>query len=159
RGLLALLVVLLAGCRHEPPLSADVAARIGGRDVPYARFEQFLQKQVGEGAGGLDSRVLSRLFDQFLEGELLTRLALDEERLPAGAPADPRKAAAALVGEAEAPISPTDVDGYYRAHQAELQLPERVRVHTILVGSEAQADDARTRLLGGTDFAALAREV
>src|SRR6185436_6421176 len=78
--------------------SADVVARIGGQAVPYSRFEEFLRKQVGEGAGALDSRVLSRLLDQFLDAELLTRLAVDEKRLaPAGGQ---RQALDSLVAEA-----------------------------------------------------------
>jgi len=152
--ILGLALAVLA-CHHEPPISADVAARIGSQLVPYARFERFLQRQVGEGAGALDSRVLSRLFDQFLDGELLVRLAADEKR--ASAQAEPRAALEALLAEADSPIPEADVQRYYAAHAQELALPERVRLHHILTASEAQAEAARARVEGGEDFAAVAR--
>ena len=150
-------LVLLAACHREAPISADVVARIGGRQVPYARFEEFLKKQVGEGAGALDSRVLSRLLDQFLDAELLTRLAADAKR-PAGADGQ-RGALDALLAEAEVPVEPVEAEQYYRTHESELALPERLHLHHILVAAEADARRIARRLAAGEDFAALAREL
>jgi peptidyl-prolyl cis-trans isomerase C len=144
-------------CRREAPISADVVARIGGQQVPYARFEEFLRKQVGEGAGALDSRVLSRLLDQFLDAELLTRLAAGEKR-PAAADGQ-RTALDSLLAEAEVPVEPVEAEQYYRTHESELALPERLRLHHILVSSEADVRRIAQRLGAGEDFAALAREL
>jgi len=153
----ALCLLPLLACHREAPISADVVARIGGRQVPYARFEEFLKKQVGEGAGALDSRVLSRLLDQFLDAELLTRLAADAKR-PAGADGQ-RGELDALLAEAEVPVEPVEAEQYYRTHESELALPERLRLHHILVSAEADARRIAQRLAAGEDFAALAREL
>jgi peptidyl-prolyl cis-trans isomerase C len=151
------LALLVAACHREAPISADVVARIGGRPVPYARFEEFLRRQVGEGAGALDSRVLSRLLDQFVDAELLTRLAVDEKKVaPTG---DERRALDALLAEADVPVEPPEAEQYYRTHQAEFQLPERVRLHQILVSTGPEAERVAQRLGRGEDFAAVAREV
>jgi parvulin-like peptidyl-prolyl isomerase len=151
------LTFALAACHRDVPVSADVAARVAGQAVPYARFEEYLRRQVGEGAGALDSRVLSRLFDQFLDAELLTRLAVDQKRIPPTG--NERQAVDALLAEADAPVSPAAVEAYYRAHAGDFQLGERVRLHHILVAAAGEATRAKGRLDGGEDFAAVAREV
>ncbi len=153
----ALCLLAHLACHREAPISADVVARIGGRQVTYARFEEFLRKQVGEGAGALDSRVLSRLLDQFLDAELLTRLAADEKR-PAAADGQ-RGALDSLLAEADVPVEPVEAEQYYRTHESELALPERLRLHHILVSTEAEARRIAQRLAAGEDFAALAREL
>jgi hypothetical protein len=157
RTVLLLPLLALLACRREAPVSADVAARIAGEPVPYVRFEEFLRKQVGEGAGALDSKVLSRLLDQFLDAELLTRLAVDEKRLPPRG--SQRQALDALLADADVPVVPAEVEQYYRMHQAEFELPERVRLHHILLPTGADAQRAARRLAAGEDFAALAREL
>ena len=149
-------MVLLA-CQREAPVSADVAARIGGQPVPYSRFEEFLRKQVGEGAGSLDSRVLSRLLDQFLDAELLTHLAVDEKRLPPAG--SQRQAIDSLLGDADIPVVPAEVEQYYRLHQEEFALPERVRLHHLLVATAAEARRIERRLQAGEGFPAVAREL
>lgn len=153
----ALCLLPFLACHREAPISADVVARIGGQQVPYARFEEFLRKQVGEGAGALDSRVLSRLLDQFLDAELLTRLAAGEKR-PAAADGE-RAALDSLLAEAEVPVEQVEAEQYYRTHENELALPERLRLHHILVSSEADVRRIAQRLADGEDFAALAREL
>jgi peptidyl-prolyl cis-trans isomerase C len=153
----ALFGVLLSACHREAPISADVVARIAGRPVSYSRFEEFLRKQVGEGAGALDSRVLSRLLDQFLDAELLTRLAVDEKRLaPQGGQ---RQALDSLLADADTPVEPVEAEQYFRTHESEFALPERLRLHHILVAGEAEARRIEGRLAAGEDFAALAREL
>jgi parvulin-like peptidyl-prolyl isomerase len=126
--------------------------------VPYARFEKFLRHQVGEGAGGLDSKVLSKLFDQFLGEELLVHLAVDERKLAPGA--SPRDAAEALLGAAaDAPLPERDIRSWYEGHRAEWTLPERVHLRHILVFTAEAAQAAQKRIERGEDFAKVAREV
>ena len=153
----ALGVLALGACGPPVPVSADVAARIDGADVPYARFEAFLRRQVGEGAGGLDSGVLSRLFDQFLGEELLARLAAEEGAAPPGA--GPREAIDVLLAGGAAEPSPAEVSAWYEAHRAELGLPERVVLRQILVPSGELAEAASRRLAAGEPFAAVARDL
>jgi peptidyl-prolyl cis-trans isomerase C len=137
-------------------VSANLAAELGGREVAYARFEAFVRQQVGEGGGGLDSEVLSQLFDQFLAEEMLALLAVDEQRVPAGS--SPRQAVDALLADAGEP-SAAEVEQWYRAHRAELVVPERVVLRQILVADEALAEVARRRIERGEAFAEVAREL
>lgn len=153
----ALLALGFLACHREAPISADVVARIGGQQVPYARFEEFLRKQVGDGAGALDSRVLSRLLDQFLDAELLARLAVDEKHV---APTSgERQALDSLLADADVRVEPVEAEQYFRTHEGEFALPERLRLHHILVSSGADARRVAQRLDAGEDFAAVAREV
>jgi hypothetical protein len=152
-----LVLVFLVACHRDAPISADVVARIGGQQVPYARFEEFLRKQVGDGAGALDSRVLSRLLDQFLDAELLARLAVDEKHVP---PASGEgQALDSLLADADVRVEPVEAEQYFRTHEGEFALPERLRLHHILVSSGADAQRVAQRLSAGEDFAAVAREV
>jgi len=107
-ALVAVLIGALSACHREAPVSADVVARIAGQPVPCSRFEEFLRKQVGEAAGALDSRVLSRLLDQFLDGELLTRLAVEEKRLPPGG--KQRQELDSLLGDADVPVERVEAE-------------------------------------------------
>jgi parvulin-like peptidyl-prolyl isomerase len=148
---------LALACHREAPISADVVARIAGQQVPYARFEEFLRKQVGDGAGALDSRVLSRLLDQFLDAELLARLAADQTHAtPAGGE---RQALDSLLAGADAPVETVEAEQYFRTHESDFALPERLRLHHILVSSGADARRVAQRLAAGEDFAAVAREL
>jgi hypothetical protein len=157
-GLLALAIAAaLLACRQEPPVSADLAARLGEDGVPYARFEAFVRQQVGESGGGLDSAVLSQLFDQFLAEQMLTRLAVEEGRVPPGA--SPRQAADALLAEAGVAPAAEEVRAWYQAHGAELGLGDRVLLRQILVADEAQAEAARRRIEAGESFAEVARDL
>lgn len=155
-GLLGVLV--LAGCRPSPQVAADVVVRVEKDPIEVSRFEAFLHRQVGEGAGGLDSEILSILFDQFVDEELLVRLAVTKGLVAADA--SRRHAVdALLVGVEEEPISEEEVARYYERHREEFRLPDRVVLFHILVGDEAEANAARERVLGSADFAAVAEEI
>ena len=157
-ALLGLLAALGGGCRAAPaPESADVAARVADHDVPYARFDRYVRAQIGEPVGGLDSQVLSGLFDQFLREELLTRLAVDEGRVPADS--GHRAAVEALLADANVNIPPAAIQEWYESHRAELVLPERLRLRHIFVPTREAAEEARRRVEAGEDFAAVARAV
>jgi hypothetical protein len=152
------LALLLATCDRAPRVGGDVVATVGKEPIPFARFEGFLHRQVGEGAGGLDSQVLSLLFDQFLDEELLMRLAVADGHAPAGA--SRRRAVDALLeGIADQSISPDEVAEHYRRHQDDYRLPERVVLYHILVGEEEGAVAARERILAGAAFAEVAEEI
>lgn len=88
-SLLLAAVLLAAGCGEKPTSSTDVAVSIDGEEIAYRQFEDYLQGQVDSEDLELDGEVLSRLFDQFLDGQLLIRLAIErglvERRLPKSA--------------------------------------------------------------------------
>ncbi len=81
--------LVAAGCGRKPAGSADVAVSIDGEEISYRQFEAYLHGQVDSADLELDGEVLSRLFDQFLDGQLLIRLAIERglvERAPEAAP-------------------------------------------------------------------------
>ncbi|MFL6236895.1 MAG: peptidyl-prolyl cis-trans isomerase [Thermoanaerobaculia bacterium] len=64
-------------------------------------------------------------------------------------------------------VSDRDLQSYYDAHKAEFSQPEQVRARQVLVAvndqrndaqAQGRAEEARKKLAGGTDFAAVARE-
>lgn len=152
--------LLLAACRQEQPPAPDVVARIGESEVRYSQFEGYLERTAGESESVLASDVLSQIFDQFLDEELLVRLA-GERGLVGGSgssgAAARRQAIDALLqaGLREEP-SAAEIARYYEAHRAELTRPERVRLRQILTEDRATAERALRELAGGADFAELA---
>jgi peptidyl-prolyl cis-trans isomerase C len=56
-------------------------------------------------------------------------------------------------------ISDKEVERYYNAHKDEFLVPARAKLSHILVGSEAEASDAISRLEAGETFSELAKEV
>jgi hypothetical protein len=141
---------LATGCGPADMPAQDAAAEVGGREIPYQSFEAYLAANVGETEPQLGHMALSRLFDQFLDEELLTRLAEDSGMNLA---ADRRQAVETLLASYEAQqISPTELELYYAQHQEEFRRPERVRLRQILVEEEWLAEQARKALEGGESF-------
>lgn len=168
RALALVLLLLAAACRPEEPAAPDVVARIEGEEIRYAQVERYVERTAGEGESVLASDVLSQLFDQYLDEELLLRLAADRglvQRGPATTAAARRRAIDALLadqekegaGEADAAVTEREVEAYYQAHRAELTRPERVRLRQILTEDRATAERALRELAGGADFAQVAR--
>jgi hypothetical protein len=163
--LLGLLGLLAAGaCRREPPPAPDAVARIGGEEVRYDRFAAYLSRAVGDSDSALPGDALSALFDQFLDEQLLARLAVDRGLL---APGDhgggPRRALDALLadGRARPAAAPAraEVEAYYAAHRSEFIRPERVRLRQILVEDRATADRAAREIAAGASFEDVARRL
>jgi hypothetical protein len=160
-ALLALLAAAAAAgtaCRREQPPAPDVVARIGGKDVHYARFEGYLKRSMGDPDTVLASDVLSELFDQFLDEQLLAHLAVERGLVPSID--QPRQAAAALLGaDTEAEPGEAEVTAYYAVHRQELARPERVRLRQILLEDRKAADRAARDIAAGIAFEEVARRV
>jgi peptidyl-prolyl cis-trans isomerase C len=60
---------------------------------------------------------------------------------------------------ASATVSDQEIDAWIARHRDQREVPEEVHAAQILVRSEAEALEARRRILDGTSFAAVAREV
>jgi hypothetical protein len=163
----------LAGCGRPRPPGPDVVAKIGDGEIRYAQFEAYLRRAVGDGSGEGDgvlaSDALSGLFDQFLDEELLARLAADRG-LALSAPSTPAAGAAEsaagrrrtverLLESVEAEPSEAEIAAWYRAHRQEFARPERVRLRQILTDERAAAESAVRELAAGADFAELARRI
>ncbi|MEA2694324.1 MAG: peptidyl-prolyl cis-trans isomerase [Acidobacteriota bacterium] len=154
------LCLLSAGiaCRREQPPAPDVVARIGGKDVHYARFERYLKRSMGDPDTVLASDVLSELFDQFLDEQLLAHLAVERGLVPSID--HPRQAADALLkADSGAEPGAAEIAAYYAAHRQELSRPERVRLRQILIEDRAAADRAARQIAAGTPFEEVARRL
>lgn len=149
------LALLLTAC-PAPTAPPDAVARVGDEAIPVTAFDAYLERNLGEEARGLASPVRSRLLDQFLEEELLLRLA--EERGLTLDGGSRRLAVDRLLRsvEAEGP-SAEAVAAYYAEHREEFRRPERVRLRQILLEDRATARQVREELVAGADFAAVAR--
>ena len=158
-----LAALFLFACHPGKPPAPDVVARIGETEVHYSEFESYLSRTGGDGENVLASDVLSQLFDQFLDEELLVRRAADrglvKESL-AGKDAGPgaRRRAIDELLRADVKAQPSDpeIAAYYVAHHDEFARPERVRLRQILTEDRATAEKALRELAAGADFGRLA---
>ena len=114
------LLALLVACAGEEPTVPDLAARIGDLGLGYEEFEAYLTENSVDPDFGWGSDVLSALFDQYLDEELLRRLAVDRGL----AEDDTARRSARGVGDADrqplqAPGLPAEVGGYAQPADAE----------------------------------------
>ena len=153
----------LFACQHPDPPAADVVAKIGDTEVRYSQFEGYVARTAGDGETILASDVLSQLFDQFLDEELLMRLAVDRglSKGTAAAGSVARRRAIDSLLAADLPDEPAEAEvaAYYRAHRQEFARPERVRLRQILTEDRAAAERVLRELADGADFALLARSL
>jgi hypothetical protein len=148
-GIVAVLVVAGCGGRSLPP--PDVVARIENRDLPYVHFELYLEANSVSSAAGLSSEVLSRLFDRYLDEQILSMLAAER-----GFGSDGIASAAEVRAMIEAELAPgtseQEIERYYRAHLEEFEQQERVLLRQILVGERRSAEEALAELRSGASF-------
>ncbi len=151
-ALTASLLVTACGPTTLPP--SDSAARVGQDELPYKVFEEYLKLNVGTDPAKLSAIAMSRLFDQFIDEELIYRLANEEGFATASTPK--RLATEAMLAEVLHEVPRTQVEVYYDQHRSEFERPERVRLRQILVEERHQAEAALAALEAGEDFAAVA---
>ena len=151
-------------CADVPEPAADVALRIAGDEVRYDQFETYLRANVGDSGQlaeqGLGAAVLGRLFDQFVDEQLLVRLAQEQGwSMASGGRVDHRDAVAYLLrAEQQDAVTEDAIAAYYAEHRAEYDRAEQVRLWQILVASEAKAASIKAELDRGEGFkAAVAR--
>ena len=147
----------LASCGAEIP-PPDLVARIGGTGIELAAFEGYLEESSIDLDAGLGDRVLSRLFDEFLDETLILRTAVDEGLVDEGATR--REGLEALLDEQlEAELTDERVLLYHRTHSERFDRPERVRLSQILVEDRATAQQALQELGSGVPFEEVARRL
>ena len=152
--LACLLAAGAAGCGGGEPAVSDLAARVGDEQLAYAEFERYLAENSVDPDLGWGSDVLSALFDQFLDEELLRLLAV--ERGVAAPDAGRRRAAEHLLDEV-GEVDEQEIAAYYRRHRRRFERPERVRVRQILLPDRDAAERARAELVAGASFEEIAR--
>jgi hypothetical protein len=159
RALSAIALGAALACGGEERLvGPDVVARVGGAEIAHARFADYLQTNLGEPGGALESEALSSLLDGFLEEQLLVRLAVDKG-LVAGVPPPARAVESLLGADPAPPITETAIASYYASHAEDLRESERVVLRVLRTDDRAAAERARRELAVGADFAAVARRL
>lgn len=154
-GSLAFSALVLTSCGPESStVPSDMAVSIDGELLPYSEFEHYLDVNVGAGGGDLESETLSRLFDQFLDEQLLVRLAIEGGLVEGDV--DQRRALSYLLRGAPRDWSRGEIEAFYRAHQSDYTRPERVHLRQILTGEREVAEEAKRALAQGEDFAEVA---
>jgi parvulin-like peptidyl-prolyl isomerase len=152
---IVVVVLFATACRRE---DRAVIARIDGDPILFADFEAFVRSEAGDDWMGLEEEVLGKLFSQFLDEQLLARLARDEGY--ASESADRVSALAALREKAGfEPVSDEDVRLYIEAHPEELRRPERLVLGQLLLPDRRTADEASRAIRTRRDFDAVAREM
>jgi parvulin-like peptidyl-prolyl isomerase len=157
RWLVVPLALALPGCGDREALPGpDVAARIAGSDVRFGEIEEFVRLQTGESSGALESEALSRLLDQYLDENLLARLAVELGR---ATPEMRREVAvdALLAGERLPVPTEAEILARYEAERPRLERPERLVLRQIVAEDRPTAERARRALASGTAFEEVVR--
>jgi len=147
----------------------EIVARVGRTDITksylmqkLAELPPFAQQQFAGPEGTI--AFLHRLVDE----EVLYQAALkaghgqDPEVVRALDAVKRRAVIQAFYAEgveATTVVSDEDVQSYYEEHSEQFQRRGRVKFRHILVSTRAAADGVRSRVLGGEDFATVAREL
>ncbi len=129
--------------------------RIGGEDRTHEDFDRYVAGVLGVDASSSNSEVLSRLFDRFVDDQLLLRWTRDRG-LADGAETS-REAAAALIEAAPVEVGTTDVERYYAENASDYRRPARAVLRQILAEDRATAELALAELEAGVDFGEVAR--
>ena len=151
----AILCSSLVGCRNPPAIGADVAVRIDGEEIHYGEFESYLRDNVAGDESSLESEVQDQLFDQFLDEQLLIRLAI--ERGMVEPDVDQRQAMTFLLrGQPRQLWTEAQLRAYYGAHEADFRRQEEVHLRQILVHERADAEQALQAIADGEEFSQVA---
>ena len=130
-------------------------ARIGNQDFGYEDFRGYVEESLGGDPSRFGSAVLSRLFERFVDDQLLFQLARDRGLVDGEATV--HQAAQRLL-EASPPVVPwSEIERYYAEHGSDFARPPRVRLRQILVQDRAAAELALAELEAGVGFGEVAR--
>ena len=151
-GFLMTISLLIAGCESSIP-PPDRVAELEGRPFSYLTFEEYLQRNSIEGTGVLGSDVLSSLLDQFLDEQLLARLAIDRLGLPEEV--DERSAVRALVETEIQTPDEASVARFYQHNLPQFDLPERVHLRQLLFAERSTAEQVRDSWSQGVSYASI----
>lgn len=158
---MVLLFGYLLACAQPPSVPPEVALTIDGETIPYATFDDYLRLQLGSEEMALDDEVRSRLFDRFIDEQLLIRLAIERGLVPPkGLTPDQRQALAFLLRDyTRRGASEAEVMAFYEAHRTEFERSAQVQLRQILVEERDKADEALRALEAGEDFRQVAARI
>jgi len=145
----AVLALALASCR-EGRAADPVILALGEQVVRRSDFERHLKALESRGGSAVDSSVREALLEPFLEERVLVLEARNRGmlKLESSAEEEQRVAQGLLAESTEkgAQVTDAEVDAFYHEHADELQSPETVTLHQILVSTTNEARDVRRRL-------------
>ena len=154
RACVCLLVGVSMGC-GDGRLPEGVVARIGNQDFRYEDFRGYVEDSLGGDASHFGSAVLSRLFERFVDDQLLFQLARDRGLVDGEATV--HQAAMRLLEASPPVVLFSEIERYYAEHRSDFARPPRVRLRQILVQDRAAAELAQAELEAGVDFGEVAR--
>ncbi len=150
-------VLFAAGCG----VNETVVARVDGVEVNVERVQDYLQSVTGSQWAQVDSRVASRLFDQFLEQEAVA-MALKSGTGRASTDAvEPSVVLLRFVEEVCGPpptVTPAEIADAVAVRMAEI-VPEQVLIRQLLLRDLAEAQEVLARSDQGEEFIDLSREL
>ncbi len=158
RGLAVLALAGSLACAADD----GALARVGSTRLSLEPFQAYVSKVAGEGWQGVDTRVASRLLDQYLDRQVVLEAARQRGigDLPPDGPLSPPKLRPLLEELCGPPPGPAEADVEAEvARRAREEMPARAHVRQLLVDSLEEAQAARRRLGAGEDFLTLSREV
>lgn len=156
--LAAFIVGAVFGCGDD----GDILARVGGRKIELAPFQDYVAEVTGEAWQGVNARVTSRLLDQFLDRQLVLEVARRRNlQSDTGSsvlgPSEMRRLLDELCGPPPPPPE-TEVSSEV-ARRLGVIRPAQAHVRQVLVDTHDQALEARRRLAAGEDFIEVSREL
>ena len=135
----------LAACEEGDP----VILELDGEIVRRSDFERHVAAVEERVQGPIDTTARRGQLEAFLEERALVIEARRRGQLAAGAsaPEEPQAVARLLAEASRVPEATEDeIAAYYRAHTADLAVPETVTLRQILVGTLNEARDVKRRL-------------
>jgi peptidyl-prolyl cis-trans isomerase C len=158
-GIGALGLVTLGGIACDR--NAAVCARVGHHKVETSAFQAYLGAVTGQTWQSVEERVASRLFDQFLDQEVVAAAA--RVRRPMPIPIEPGERAATVRGlleevcGAEPALDPALVQQQLQRRLGESR-PATAHVRQMVLATAEDAQAVRRRLAAGEDFGKLSAE-
>ena len=138
--------LLLLGCGREVEVSATEIARVGEHSIDRLSWSRYLVRHGGTEAAAFDSRVLSRLMDQYLEERLVLLWAIEEGWIDIESPRDD-SIVVVLDRIADVQVTVADERRWIGSHGAEFEQPESVRLLHVLRENRGDAERVRQKLV------------
>lgn len=154
-GVVSMFVAASCGLRDLP--APDVVARIDSLELPNAEFEAYLRSNSVALEAGLSSKVLSGLFDQYIDEVLLARLAVDDG-FSVGEETEEQAVERMIAAAMPENVSSADIDEYYAQHSSDYAEEDEVLLRQILVEDREMAETARAAVASGMSFDDAARQ-
>ena len=142
---ITILLTVFAACGQ--PQGPDVVALIGDQQLRYQEFSEYIAASVGGRAEGLQSGVLTALFDEFLDQAVALQLASGE--VPAGTPADRAFEVWVDAFDVDRPTTAELRARFGRGHAAG---ERRAVLRQILVPAREEAERLRQQIAAGLSF-------